>query len=121
LWEDLHEKSHGEAFLWLAMHRFRAGGLFILDEREAALSPQRQLSLLGRVQQLVGEKSQFIISTHSPILMAYPDARILLLNEHGIHDVQYEDTEHYAVTKRFLQDPQGTLRRLFGDLEKAEE
>jgi predicted ATPase len=120
-WEDLHDKSHGEAFLWLAMNRFRPSGLFILDEPEAALSPQRQLSLLGRIHQLVRAKSQFLIATHSPILMAYPDAQILLLDEHGLRHVKYEETEHYAVTKRFLADPQGALQRLFAQMPTEEE
>jgi predicted ATPase len=116
-WEDLHEKSHGEAFLWVATNRFRGRGLYILDEPESALSPQRQLALLGRIHQLLLSGSQFIISTHSPILMAYPGARILLLDSSGIHDVRYEETEHYAVTRTFLQDPDRMLRRLFADIE----
>jgi predicted ATPase len=116
-WADLHEMSHGEAFLWLTLNRFRDNGLFILDEPEAALSPQRQLALLARIHQLVLTGSQFIVSTHSPILMAYPGATIFLLDRSGIHDVRYEDTEHYAVTKAFLQDPAGMLRRIFHDVE----
>ena len=117
-WADLHEMSHGEAFLWLSMNRFRNGGLFILDEPEAALSPQRQLALLARIHQLVLTGSQFIISTHSPILMAYPGATIFLLDRSGIQQVRYEDTEHYGVTRAFLQDPAGMLRRIFEDVEK---
>lgn len=117
-WADLHEMSHGEAFLWLSMNRFRDGGLFLLDEPEAALSPQRQLALLARIHQLVLTGSQFIISTHSPILMAYPGAKIFQLDAAGIHDVRYESTEHYAVTKAFLQDPARMLRRIFDDVEK---
>jgi len=116
-WADMHEMSHGEAFLWLSMNRFRDGGLFILDEPEAALSPQRQLALLARIHQLILTGSQFIISSHSPILMAYPGAAIFLLDRTGIHDVRYEDTEHYAVTKAFLQDPTGMLRRIFAGVE----
>lgn len=119
-WEDLHEKSHGEAFLWLAMNRFHGGALYILDEPESALSPQRQLALLARIHQLVSSGSQLIISTHSPILMAYPQARILLLDPTGIREVRYEDTEHYIVTRAFLQDPASTLRRIFADAEAGE-
>ncbi len=118
-WEDLHDKSHGEAFLWLALNRFRDHGLFILDEPEAALSPQRQLAFLGRMHQLVRKGSQFVVSTHSPILMAYPGARILRLDRNGIEEVRYEDTEHYAVTKTFLQDPQRMLRAIFDDVEQG--
>lgn len=111
-WEDLHEKSHGEAFMWVMMNRFRANGLFILDEPEAALSPQRQLVCMARMSQLIAKGSQFVISTHSPILMAYPGARIFLLDGEGIREVGYEETEHYAVTKAFLDDPQRVLRGL---------
>jgi predicted ATPase len=116
-WADLHEMSHGEAFLWVTLNRFPDGGLFILDEPEAALSPQRQLALLARIHQLVLKRSQFVISTHSPMLLAYPGASIFLLDNAGIHNVRYEDTEHYAVTKAFLQDPPAMLRRLFKDVE----
>lgn len=116
-WAELHEMSHGEAFLWVTLNRFRDGGLFVLDEPEAALSPQRQLALLARIHQLVLTGSQFIISTHSPILMAYPGASIFLLDRSGINRVRYEDTEHYAVTKAFLQDPLAMLRRIFDDVE----
>lgn len=112
-WDDLHAKSHGEAFLWVINNRFRDGGLFILDEPEAALSPTRQLALLARMHQLVNAGSQLIISTHSPILLAYPGATIFLLDRDGIASVRYQDTEHYAVTKAFLQDPNTMLQRLF--------
>jgi predicted ATPase len=114
-WAKLHEMSHGEAFLWITLNRFPDRGLFVLDEPEAALSPQRQLALLARIHQLVEAGSQFVISTHSPLLLAYPKAKILLLDRSGLHDVRYEDTEHYAVTKAFLQDPAGMLRRLFAE------
>jgi predicted ATPase len=120
-WADLHEMSHGEAFLWVAVHKFRDGGLFILDEPEAALSPQRQLALLVRLNQLVQAGSQFIISTHSPILLAYPDATIYSLGESGIQQTRYEDTEHYTVTKALLQDPAGRLRQLFAAADAAED
>jgi len=114
-WEALHEKSHGEAFLWVANERFGRDGLYVLDEPEAALSPQRQLALLARMHQLVGQGCQFIVSTHSPILMAYPQATIYALDRDGIQDVAYEDTEHYAITRAFLQNPGRILRTLFDD------
>ncbi|APR87015.1 ABC transporter, ATP-binding protein [Minicystis rosea] len=113
-WDDLHAKSHGEAFLWVVLNRFGPNGLYILDEPEAALSPSRQLALLGRMHQLVTEGCQFIVSTHSPILMAYPNARICLLGRDGIRTVRYEDTEHYAVTKVFLSDHQRMIREIIG-------
>ncbi len=112
---SLHAQSHGEAFLALAMHRFRGNGLYILDEPEAALSPSRQLSLLVIVDQLVRERaSQLIIATHSPILMAYPEARIYLLGAPSgvIETIAYEDTEHYQITRDFLTDRRAFLREL---------
>jgi predicted ATPase len=115
---SLHEQSHGEAFLALLLHRFGGNGLYILDEPEAALSPTRQLAVLRRIHQLVEDNSQFIIATHSPILMAYPRAKILLLDGTGYTEVRYEDTEHYVVTREFLVDRAGMLGRLLADDEK---
>jgi predicted ATPase len=110
---SLHEQSHGESFLALVMNRFGPEGLYLLDEPEAALSPARQLTLLARIHQLVQQGSQFIIATHSPILMAYPDSQILSLGESGLSPVRYEDTEHYLLTRQFLNNPQGIMRQLF--------
>ena len=112
---SLHEQSHGESFLALMLHRFGGKGLYILDEPEAALSPARQLAVLRRIHQLVQDDSQFIIATHSPILMAYPGAKILLLDASGFNEVRYEDTEHYAVTREFLANPGRMLEQLFAD------
>jgi predicted ATPase len=120
-WEDLHEKSHGEAFLWVMTNRFRDQSLFILDEPEAALSPTRQLALLARMRQLVTRGSQLIIATHSPLVLAYPRARIYSLDRDGIHLTRYQDTEHYAVTRAFLQDHEAMLTRLFEDADQARE
>jgi predicted ATPase len=110
---SLHEQSHGESFLALMMERFGGQGMYILDEPEAALSPQRQLAVLSRIHDLVLEDSQFIIATHSPILMAYPDACIYLCGKDGVSEVAYEDTEHYQVTRDFLANPERMLRILF--------
>ncbi|MFN9476744.1 AAA family ATPase [Acidovorax sp.] len=110
---SLHEQSHGESFMALMMERFGGQGLYILDEPEAALSPQRQLATLARMRDLVEEKSQFIIATHSPILMAYPDATIFHCGQEGIAPIAYQDTEHYRVTREFLMDPQRMLDGLF--------
>ena len=110
---SLHEQSHGESFLALMLHRFGGQGLYILDEPEAALSPARQLAVLRRMHQLVEDDSQFIVATHSPILMAYPGAKILLLDASGFNEVRYEDTEHYAVTREFLANPARMLEQLF--------
>ena len=96
----------------LALNRFGGKGLYILDEPEAALSPARQMALLSRIHQLVKQDSQFIIATHSPILMAYPEADIYSLSGDGIRLTPYQDTEHYRITKQFLDHPDRMLRYL---------
>ena len=108
---SLHAQSHGEAFMSLMLNRFLGDGLYILDEPEAALSPMRQLSMLVRIHDLAEAGSQFIIATHSPILMAYPGATILLL-EDRIREVPYEETEHYTVTRNFFARRDKMLREL---------
>jgi predicted ATPase len=113
--KSLHEQSHGESFIALATHRFGGDGLYILDEPEAALSPQRQLTLLAIIRELVEDTgSQFVIATHSPILMAYPEAAILQLGSHGIERVEYRETEHYTITRDFLNSPERFFKNLFG-------
>jgi predicted ATPase len=111
---SLHEQSHGESFWALLSERFGGGGLYLLDEPEAALSPSRQLSALARIHNLVREKAQFVIATHSPILMAYPNASIYLLAEDGIRKVPYRETEHYQVTRDFLNHVDTSLNTLLG-------
>ena len=103
---SLHRQSHGESFLSLVEHRFGGQGLYLLDEPEAALSPSRLMTLLVHIRHLVGQDSQFLIATHSPILMAYPGACIYQLSEAGIARVDYRDTEHYRLTRRFLEAPE---------------
>ena len=103
---SLHEQSHGEAFMALVTNRFAGKGLYILDEPESALSPQRLMSLLVAINDLVKRDSQFIIATHSPILMAYPNAEILQFSESGIQTVAYKETEHYKITKQFIDTPE---------------
>ena len=100
--KQLHARSHGEAFMSVLLDKFRGNGLYLLDEPEAALSPNRQLAALRAIHMLVQEQSQFIIVTHSPILLAYPGAKILAFDGNGIAEIAYEDTEHYAVTRDFL-------------------
>lgn len=112
---SLHEQSHGESFFALVAKRFGGNGLYLLDEPEAALSPSRQLALLVRLHQLVKARSQFIIATHSPILMAYPEATIFVLTEQAITRVKYTDTEHYAVTRGFLNKHETMLKELLAD------
>ncbi len=109
---SLHNQSHGESFLALVKNRFGGNGLYILDEPEAALSPMRLLTLIRLMKELVDNGSQFIISTHSPILMAFPGAQILELSESGINPIDYRLTEHYQVTKRFLDNPEKMLSYL---------
>lgn len=107
--QSLHEQSHGESFLALMMNRFGGSGLYLLDEPEAALSPQRQLAVLSRMHDLIHDNSQFVIATHSPILMAYPDAFIYEFSAKGVERVNYYDTEHYRVTRDFLVNPKRML------------
>lgn len=108
---SLHAMSHGESFLALFLNRFRGKGLYILDEPEAALSPTRQMAFLSRLHQLVQDDSQFIIATHSPILMAYPHAVIYEVGE-GYQAVPYEETEHVRITREFLTHPEKMRRAL---------
>ena len=101
--KSLHNQSHGEAFLSLFLNKFRGEGIYILDEPEAALSPIRQMTMLARLHELVCQGSQFIIATHSPVVMAYPDADIYEIKE-SIRKVSYEETEHYKVMRDFLNN-----------------
>jgi predicted ATPase len=117
--KSLHEQSHGEAFFALFDNRFRGDGLYILDEPEAALSPQRQLSFLARLHELVLARSQFIIATHSPILLGYPDAWIYQASGRGLERVEYEDTEHFQVTRNFLNRRQVFLDVLLAPDDEA--
>lgn len=110
--ENLDARSHGESFLKLFQTRFVPGGLYLLDEPEAPLSPQRQLSLLAMLKEMVAEGAQFIIATHSPLLMAYPEADILGFDHQSIAKVEYENVEHVSLTKAFLNYPQAYLRHL---------
>jgi predicted ATPase len=115
-----HDQSHGESFLALFSERFGPRGLYFLDEPEAALSPQRQLAFLALIQEHCQGGAQFVIATHSPILMAYPDAAIFTVTEAGLTPTRYEDTEHYRVTKNFLMNPARSLKVLLADDEPAE-
>lgn len=111
---NLHECSHGESFLKLIRNRFTDHGLYILDEPEAALSPQRQMSLLCLIDDLVKNGSQFIIATHSPILISYINGKILDLNN-NFKTIAYEDTEIYKIYKLYLGNPYVMQQRLFDD------
>ena len=113
--ESLHARSHGEGFLALAVHRFGPNGLYVLDEPEAALSPQGLLTLMRRLHELAAAGSQFLIATHSPILLAYPGALIYELTGDGPVPTAYADTEHYRMTRAFLDAPERFLRELLGN------
>lgn len=113
--KSLHHQSHGESFMSLVANRFGGQGLYLLDEPEAALSPMRQMELLCHMNELVKQNSQFIISTHSPILMTYPDADLWELSRDGMRQVSYRETEHYQLTRKFLENPERMLGYLFGE------
>ena len=112
---SLHEQSHGESFLSLVCNRFGGQGVYILDEPEAALSPMRLMTLMAQIHRLEQAESQFIIATHSPILMTYPGAQVLQIDAHGIHPTDYRATEHYRITRRFLENPDSILNELLED------
>lgn len=114
--KSLHEQSHGESFLAFFKNRLGTNGFFIFDEPEAALSPQRQLSLLFIIHEMCkNPDAQFIIATHSPILLAYPGATIYSCDADKLSSIAYKDTQHYRITKRFLDDPERSLHHLFQD------
>lgn len=110
--QKYHEKSHGESFLALAQNQLRPGGLYFFDEPEAALSPQRQLTLLTEIYNCAADGSQFIIATHSPILLGMPGAEILSFDSGVIHPCEYKDTESYQVTEMFINDRKRLLDKL---------
>lgn len=110
---SLHEQSHGESFMALLRDRLYGSGLYIFDEPEAALSPSRQLAMLSIIRRLTEKNSQFIISTHSPILTAYPGAVIYEITEDGIMERDWRMTENYMITRRFLGNPEAFFAELF--------
>lgn len=113
---SLHEQSHGESFLSLFLNRFNGRALYLLDEPEAALSPQRQLTFLRILKDLTEEDDcQFIIATHSPILLGYPDAKILSFDGGSIEEIEYEETDHFRITKYFLDHREKFLKEILED------
>ena len=110
-----HEKSHGESFLALAQNHLRPNGVYIFDEPEAALSPQRQLTLLMEIAECAKNGSQFIIVTHSPILLGIPDAQILTFDDGTIHPCEYEETDSFQITEMFINNRKHLLKRLLGE------
>ena len=109
---DLNERSHGEGFFQVFTERFTPGGVYLMDEPEVALSPQRLIALLVLMKQVVAEDAQFLIATHSPMLMAYPGAQILYLSADGIREQAWDEVEHVQMTRDFLTNPDLFLRHL---------
>ena len=118
---SLHARSHGEAFMAVLVNKLKGDGIYLFDEPEAALSPSRQLAALAAIHDLVEDGSQFIIATHSPILLSYPHARIIQFDASGLSEVTYEDTEPYAITRDFLNHYPRRLEQLLGDGGEEEE
>jgi predicted ATPase len=120
---SLHQQSHGESFLALLQNRFGRKGFYILDEPEAALSPQRQLTMLAVLRNLLdhNEEIQFLIATHSPILLAYPDAQILSFDDGVIHETTYRETSAYQVVARFVSRPEVYVREIFEQSQNCQE
>lgn len=114
---SLHARSHGESFMAVLVHKLKGNRIYLFDEPEAALSPNRQMAALTAIHQLVEASSQFIIATHSPILLAYPNAKIIQFDRSGVSEVSYEDTEHYSVTRDFLNNYPRRLEQLLSDEE----
>jgi len=112
--KSLHKQSHGESFLALVENRFWPNGLYILDEPEAALSPAGVIRLIRNMDRLVKANCQFIIATHSPMLLCYPEAEVYQIGEKGIESVRFQDTEHYRTTVRFLQNPESAMEDILG-------
>ena len=108
----LHKKSHGESFLTIINEYFKSNGLFFLDEPEAALSPQRQMTLLLKIAESVRDNSQFFIVTHSPVLLTLPGAEILSFDDGRLHKIEYEDTESYRISEMFINHREQVLKRL---------
>ncbi|MBL9147334.1 MAG: AAA family ATPase [Phycisphaerae bacterium] len=116
---SLHEQSHGESFFALFQHRLSGPGLYLLDEPEAALSPQRQIAILGLIHSLIGRGSQFVIATHSPIILAYPDSAIYSLDSSGVRQTAYRDSDPYRISRAFLENPELSIRELLRSDEPA--
>ncbi len=112
---ELHKKSHGESFLDIAQTHLSPNGIYFLDEPEAALSPQRQLTLLRQIYQCANQGAQFVIVTHSPVLLGIPDAEILLFDDGLIHTCAYQETGSYRVTEMFIRNREKLLKTLLED------
>ena len=112
--KSLHEQSHGESFISLFLNRFCDNGLYILDEPESALSPTRQMTFIAQLHKLVKMNCQFVIATHSPIIMAYPNAKIYKIDTE-YNEINYKESDHYCITKEFLNKPEKMIEILIGN------
>lgn len=112
--KSLHEQSHGESFLSLIQNRFSGRGIYILDEPEAALSPKSMMTIIAEIDRLVKNDSQFIIATHSPMLMAFPGAKVYELSESGIEEKDYRETAHFQIMNNFLHDTERMMKIILG-------
>lgn len=112
---NIHERSHGEAFMKVLTSKLKGKGLYLMDEPEAALSPSMQMTALSAIHQLCEDDSQMIIATHSPILLAYPHSKIYQFTDTGIKLIQYEETDHYRITKDFLNCYEKRVQQLLSD------
>ena len=112
---SLHAQSHGESFMAVLLNKLKGNGIYLLDEPEAALSPSRQLAALRAIHDLVESSSQLVIATHSPILLSYPNAKIIQFDKSGVSEVAFEDTEHFAITRDFLNNYPKRLEQLLSD------
>lgn len=112
---SLHEQSHGESFMAVLIHRFGPDGFYLLDEPEAALSTQNCMTFLRRIHELVCQGSQFVIATHSPIVLAYPNATIYVCNEAGVERVEFDDADPVRLTQTFLNSRERFVQQLFSD------
>lgn len=113
--QSLHKQSHGESFMATLLNKLQGNGLYIFDEPEAALSPSRQMAAFSAIHDLAKNGAQFIVATHSPILLAYPNATIYQFSSTGFYEVSYEDTEHYEVTKDFLNHYETIIHELMNE------
>lgn len=110
--KSLHEQSHGEGIMSIILNRFRGNGVYILDEPEAALSPSKICSLIVQIDKLVKNNSQFIIATHSPLLITYPNSEVLVFTDKNIKKTPFQETENYNLTKYFINNPENMMKTL---------
>lgn len=115
--KSLHEQSHGESFLKVFENKLKGNGIYILDEPEAALSPENQLKIIGLIHQISKNNSQFIIATHSPILLSYPNSKIISIDNSELNEVKYTDTDCFNFYKNFIQNHRNLVDRMIYEID----